>query len=172
MYIRAVKSILLMRHAKAETGSADQSDFDRALAPRGRHDAERMGKALAKIDAVPDAVVSSTAVRAKETAEIAAEAMKFRGALKTVSRLYNADGDAWLDTLRELPGSADSALLVAHSPGIEEAAGLLCGAPSRAFDVPTGAVLLFTAEVDRWSELQAGDAALQGFLRPKAVAAL
>jgi len=167
-----VKTILLMRHAKAETGSASQSDFDRALAPRGRHDADRMGKALAKIDAIPDTVVSSTAVRAKETAEIASEAMKFRGALKTVSRLYNADGEAWLATLQELPASADSALLVAHSPGIEEAAGLLCGAPSRAFDVPTGAVLLFTAEIDRWSELEPGDAALQGFLRPKAVAAL
>jgi phosphohistidine phosphatase len=167
-----VKSILLMRHAKAETGSANQSDFDRALAPRGRHDAERMGKALARLDAVPDAVVSSTAVRAKETAEIAAEAMKFRGAIKTVARLYNADGDAWLAAIRELPASAGAVLVVAHSPGIEEAAGLLCGAPSRAFDVPTAAVLLFAAEIDRWGELQPGDAALQGFLRPKAVAAL
>ncbi|HEX4824746.1 MAG TPA: histidine phosphatase family protein [Candidatus Polarisedimenticolaceae bacterium] len=167
-----MKSILLMRHAKSETGAPDQSDFDRALAPRGRHDAERMGKAIAKLDAVPDAVVSSTAVRAKETAEIASQAMRWKGALKTVSRLYNADGDAWLQTLRELPASASSAIVVAHSPGIEEAAGLLCGAPSRAFDVPTGAVLLFAAEIDRWNELRPGDAVLEGFLRPKAVAAL
>lgn len=131
-----------------------------------------MGKTLAKLDAVPDAVVSSMAVRAKETAELAARAMKFRGKIRMESSLYGSDGDAWVDVLRGLPSRIGSVLVVAHSPGIEEAAGLLAGSAAKSFDVPTAGLLSFTADIDRWSDLEAGDAALAWFLRPKVVGAL
>ena len=55
-----MKTILLMRHAKAERGVPDQRDFDRALAPRGTEDALRMGHALKKMGVVPDAIVASS----------------------------------------------------------------------------------------------------------------
>ena len=161
-----------MRHAKAEPGVPEQSDFERALAARGRDDAALMGKSLAKLDAVPDGIVSSTAVRAKETAELAARAMKFKGAIRLESELYGSDGDAWIDALRALPSSLDSVLVVAHSPGIEEAAALLAGGASRNFDVPTSGLLAFAADVSRWKELEPGDAALLWFVRPKLIGAL
>lgn len=172
MYIRRVKLIVLMRHAKAEPGVPEQDDFSRVLAGRGKEDAERMGKALAKLDDVPDAIVTSSAARAKETAELAARGMKFRGTIKEDRSLYGADGEAWLAALRKLPASADTALVVGHAPGIDEAAGLLTGAPARAFDVPTAGVLAFEADVDEWRALEAGDGALLWFLRPKMLGAL
>ena len=58
-----------MRHAKAESGVPGQRDFDRSLSARGRDDAARMGRLLAKLRSVPDAIVASPAARAKETAE-------------------------------------------------------------------------------------------------------
>jgi hypothetical protein len=61
---------------------------------------------------------------------------------------------------------------VAHSPGIAEAAGLLSAAPPGAFDVPTAGLLAFEAGVDRWRELDDGEAALRWFLRPKMAGAL
>jgi len=164
-----MKTILLMRHAKAEAGVPGQRDFDRPLAVRGNEDAERMGRALAKLGAVPDAIVASPAARAKETAEAAARAMKFSGTIHSERALYNASGDAWLAALRALPASAESALVVAHSPGIAEAAALLCGASPGAFDIPTGGVLAFDDAVDRWRDLGEGGASLRWFLRPKMV---
>ena len=85
-----MKTILLMRHAKAEPGVPGQKDFDRPLAERGNEDALRMGRALAKTGEVPDAIVSSPAARAKQTAEGAARTMKFGGAMLLDRGLYDA----------------------------------------------------------------------------------
>jgi phosphohistidine phosphatase len=164
-----MKTILLMRHAKAEPGVPGQKDFDRPLADRGHEDALRMGRALAKSGDIPDAIVSSPAMRAKQTADDAARGMKFGGAMTLERALYDAPGTVWLNALKALPASVESALVVAHSPGIDEAAALLAGAASDAFDVPTGAVIAFAAPIERWSELEAGTAALRWFLRPKLV---
>lgn len=128
-----------------------------------------MGRALTKLGAVPDAIVASPAARAKETAEAAARAMKFGGTIHLVRALYNAQGDVWLAALRALPAAAGAALVVAHSPGIAEAAALLCGASPGAFDVPTGGVIAFDGAIKRWRDLSEGGASLRWFLRPKLV---
>ncbi len=164
-----MKMILLMRHAKAEPGVPGQKDFDRPLAERGSEDAGRMGRVLAKMGEVPDAIVSSPAARAKQTAEAAARAMKFGGAMLLEPALYDAPGEAWLTALRELPESTDTALVVAHSPGIDEAAALLTGAQAGAFDVPTGGLIAFHHPTERWNDLGSGAASLRWFLRPKQV---
>jgi phosphohistidine phosphatase len=172
VYIPRVKTILLMRHAKAEPGVPGQTDFERPLAPRGREDAERMGRAVAKLACVPDAIVSSPAARAKETAELAARAMKFEGTIRMERELYASSGEEWLTALRAVPASAGSALVVAHSPGIEEAAALACGASSGSFDVPTAGLLAFTVDAERWRDLEDGDAVLRWFLRPRMLGSL
>lgn len=166
-----MKTILLMRHAKAEAPSDGQRDFDRELASRGRDDAQAMGRALLKIDAVPDAVVSSPAARAKQTAEGAVRGMKGEIEIRWEASLYDASGDAWISVLRSLPAKTERVMIVAHSPGIEEAAALLCDA-SGGFDVPTAGVIAFDAGIERWRDLKTGGASLRWFLRPKIVAQL
>jgi phosphohistidine phosphatase len=164
-----MKTILLMRHAKAEPAVPGQSDFDRPLADRGTDDARRMGRAVAKLGLVPDTIVASPAARARQTAEVAARAMGFVDDIRFEAELYDAFGEAWLQALRALPAAAESVLLVAHSPGIAEAAALLSGAPARAIDVPTAGLIAFVQELSRWKELDEGEASLRWFLRPKLV---
>jgi phosphohistidine phosphatase len=164
-----MKTILLMRHAKAEPGTAGQRDYDRVLSGRGTEDAARMGRAIARLSLVPGVIVSSPAARAKETAEGAAKAMGFAGTIKMERALYNAPGDVWISVLRTLPAAADVALVVAHSPGVAEAAALLCRAESDSFDVATGAVLAFDDDAERWRDVGEGGASMRWFLRPKLV---
>lgn len=164
-----MKTILLMRHAKAQPGVPGEPDFGRPLAVRGTEDALRMGRALARLGAVPDAIVASPALRAKETAEGAARAMKSGGKIHLDRTLYDASGDMWLAALKALPEADGSVLVVAHSPGIAEAAALLCAATRGAFDIPTGGLLAFDAAVDRWRDVDRGTATLRWFLRPKLV---
>ncbi len=163
-----MKTILLMRHAKAEHGG-DKRDFDRSLTSRGKDDAVRMGRAIAKLASVPDVIVSSPAARARETAEGAAKGMSFAGAVDFERTLYDAPGEAWLEILKRLPGSADAALVIAHSPGIAEAAALLCGTSPGTFDVPTAGLISLVDDADKWRDLAAGSAVLRWFLRPKLV---
>jgi phosphohistidine phosphatase len=72
-----VKRLIVVRHAKAEKAEAHQRDFMRPLAGRGRRDAAEMGHRLAKRGTQPDAVVSSPAPRALETARIVARELDF-----------------------------------------------------------------------------------------------
>lgn len=162
-----MKTILLMRHAKAEPAVPGRSDFDRPLAERGSDDARRVGRAIGKLGLVPDAIVASPALRAKQTAEVAAAAMGFGGNLRWDRELYDAFGEVWLVAIRALPAAAGSVLVVAHSPGIAEAAALLTGAPARALDVPTAGLIGLTQDVPRWKDLTEGAASLRWFLRPK-----
>jgi len=128
-----------------------------------------MGRVLAKLRAIPDAIVASPALRANETAEAAAKAMRFGGKIHLDRVLYDAPGDLWLAALRALPGNCGSALVVAHSPGIAEAAALLSGASHGAFDIPTAGLLAFHTSVDHWRDLDESTASLRWFLRPKLV---
>ena len=128
-----------------------------------------MGRALARLGAVPEAILASPALRAKETAEAAARAMNFGGKIHLERALYDAPGDAWLAALRALPEACGAVLVVAHSPGIAEAAALLCSASRGAFDIPTAGMLAFESAVDRWRDLGERTASLRWFLRPKLV---
>ncbi len=69
-----MKSILVLRHAKSSRKDPDLTDHDRPLNKRGKRDAPRMGRLLKKEHLVPDAIISSTAMRARATAEAVGKA--------------------------------------------------------------------------------------------------
>src|SRR5205823_3269897 len=64
-----MKTLLLLRHAKSSWDDSSLRDFDRPLAPRGKRDAPSMGRVLKEQGPLPDLIISSPAVRAKETIE-------------------------------------------------------------------------------------------------------
>lgn len=109
--------VSIMRHAKSDWDAGGRADFERPLAPRGERDAERMAKWLSAQDFRPGQIVSSTAVRAVQTARIVATAL---GDIPIVwrDRLYLAERDILVETLTEPP--ARNWMLVGHNPGLED----------------------------------------------------
>ena len=81
-----MKSVLILRHAKSEWGNPGQADFDRPLAKRGLEDAPRMGQVLARFNYVPDRILSSPAQRARQTAELVAQACGYQS--HSMGRLF------------------------------------------------------------------------------------
>jgi phosphohistidine phosphatase len=65
-----MKTLFLIRHAKSSWDDIALPDKDRSLNDRGRRDAPKMGKRLAKRNVTPDLILSSPARRALTTAEI------------------------------------------------------------------------------------------------------
>ena len=59
--------LFIMRHAKSDWSVPAGSDFDRPLARRGVRDAPRMAAWLAQQGVLPGMIVSSPALRAKQT---------------------------------------------------------------------------------------------------------
>src|SRR6266487_3467541 len=71
-----MKTLFLIRHAKSSWDDTALPDKDRPLGDRGRRDAPKMGKRLAKRDVKPDLILSSPARRALTTAEIIAKKLE------------------------------------------------------------------------------------------------
>jgi len=158
-----MKSLTLMRHAKAAMDSPDGSDFGRPLNARGRADAVRMGEDIRKFGIRFDLVLASPARRVVETVESV-------GPL-TASldpRLYNASTGQLLDVIREIDDGVDRLLMVGHNPGIGQLAAQLTA--SGIDDFPTAALAEIELTVDDWREVEMGSGRLIRFITPNDLA--
>jgi phosphohistidine phosphatase len=143
-----MKTLILMRHAKSSWDNPHQTDHDRPLNKRGRRNAPEMGARFAREQIKPDTIVTSTAVRAKETAELVMEAAQWTAPLRLFPKLYHATSMAWLEVLRELSG--ETIIAFGHNPGISEFANRLT---REGVSMPTAAAAFVEAEIDSWDEL-------------------
>jgi phosphohistidine phosphatase len=156
-----MKTLLILRHAKAEPDAAG-GDKDRALNKRGRGDAEAIGRQVQALVGSPDAIVSSDARRARQTAELAASAAGFAGAVTLEPDIYDADPDVLLGVVGRLPDEADSALLVGHNPGCELLAELLAGQDARISPLPTAGLVHLELDAAHWRDVGPGSARFRG----------
>ena len=146
-------TLVLVRHAKSDWGDPHLDDHDRPLNDRGRRDAPRMARRLAETGFRPDALVSSTAVRARTTAEAFAEEL---GAAVTLDpELYGAPARALLAAAAAT--GVRSVLVVAHDPGMSVLAAQLSG--DGIAHMPTCAVATFRWDDGDWDVATAVDPA-------------
>ena len=167
-----MKHLYLLRHGKSDWSAASRSDHERPLAPRGRKAAALVGRTLAERGEVPERIVSSTALRARSTAERAAKAGGWGCSIEVTERLYLPSAAAVLEEVRAQPASATRVMLVGHEPTWSEAVGLFAGLSG------DGGVRMVTAAVARldfaeteWDRVELGAATLAWLLTPKLLAA-
>jgi phosphohistidine phosphatase len=161
-----MKTLLVLRHAKA-AGDAPKGDKDRALTKRGERDAALIAQQLSDIAARPDAVVTSDARRARQTAAIVAAAIGFAPPLTIEPALYAAGVDTLLQIVRELPDTAGCVLLVGHNPGFEQLSAALSGDGSPAAHLPTAGLAPLEFDVARWSDVRPRTGRLRGIYTPQ-----
>jgi len=159
--------LLLLRHAKAEPDGSADGDHGRRLTDRGRRNAGVMGRLLEDADLAPDLVVSSTATRALETAELAIEGGRFEARLRETRALYNSSVERTLEVLRGLEGGFETVLLVGHEPTWSEVALALAGGGR--LRLPTEGVVVLELEIDAWTEIGPRSAVLAGLITPALV---
>lgn len=152
--------LILLRHAKAESEAPSGDDFDRPLAPRGQREARVVGVQLAALELEPDLAIVSPAARARETWELAEEALAkeaLPGAeVRFDPALYNAEAGAIRRIAETAGAQARTVVVVAHNPGLQELAVRLMregAAPaeflSRAHrHFPPAAVAVFDIDAD------------------------
>lgn len=164
-----MKTLLILRHAKSDRSDTALHDHDRPLASRGEADAPLIGAALTALDATPDCIVTSTAVRARETARLIAAAMAYDGPVIERDAVYGASVAALLDALRECGPDDAAVLLVGHNPGLEELAALLTGgaAAQPIVRLPTAALARIALDIDDWPAIHAACGQLEWLLTPR-----
>lgn len=159
-----MKTLLVYRHAHARRAGPDMEDHDRPLSERGERDARATGRRLRAEGLAPDLVVTSTAVRARETARLAAEAGGFADRVETSDELYEAVPDDCFGVVRSRGGTRDRVMIVGHNPAFQ---ALVRTAGDGVEAMPTGAVAVIAADVADWEELDADRAFLARILAPE-----
>ncbi len=160
----AMKTLLILRHAKSSWKDEQRSDHDRPLNKRGKRDAPRIGKLLRSEHLAPELIISSTARRARKTAAKVARQSGYEGVIELTGDLYLAAPQQYLEVLQNVPDHIDRVMVVGHNPGAEELLALLTGHVTH---FSTAALAHVDLEIDSWHQLtRECRGQLAGFWRP------
>jgi phosphohistidine phosphatase len=175
------RTLWLLRHAKAVADPpAGGEDFDRVLAPRGRRDAEALGRLiksggdeLGLREPLPKVAFVSPAARTTATAELVLAAAGLMPTMEFPADLYGAEPEDVLDHVRQLSSEVDAAMAVLHNPtGHSLAHGLLEAGDEDGLDLlerrgfPTCALAVIRLDVARWSDVASESGVLVGLFIP------
>jgi phosphohistidine phosphatase len=114
-----------------------------------------------------DSLVSSPAIRAKQTAELFAETLKIPAAdIIFISALYHAPAEEFYEVIRALPESTKSVAIFSHNPGITYFVNSL-KTNARIDNMPTCAIFAVEADIDQWADFSKANKGLLFFDYPK-----
>ena len=163
-----IKTLLILRHAKSSWADQALDDHGRPLNARGERDAPRMGALVREERLSPELVISSDALRARQTSEAMAAAAGYTEEIILDPRLYHASVGDIVEVLRSVASDTNTVMIVGHNPGLEQLIAQLTGEHE---DFPTAALARVVLPVDRWSDLRTTTrGTLVGLWRPKEMA--
>lgn len=160
-----MKKLILMRHAKSAWDDTSLSDHDRPLAKRGLQDAPTMAQRLSERGINADLMISSSALRAKETAKFVARELGYPLEKIVFERsLFHAVPRSILKYLRAQNDGYQTILIFGHNPGFTDLVNCLGGEIE---NLPTSGQFGFKLTSDRWAELSSETAEVWFYDYPK-----
>ena len=152
-----------MRHGKSDWDADYESDHDRPLNQRGIESARLMGRVLADQGLAPDVVISSTAVRARTTAELAMAAGDWGADLLLDRALYDEGPKGVLSVGARAP-DLPRLMLVGHQPTWSMLVAALTGESA---EMKTATVAVVDVDLDFWSRLPGATGTFNRLLQPR-----
>lgn len=147
------RTLIVMRHAKTEEQQMDQKDFERNLLERGKKNALAMAGILKEKGFLPEIIITSSANRTLQTAEIVAKELDYDiEKIQSNSDLYLCSSRTLATVVENLNDEIESCCIIAHNPGISEFA----------FDInrtaingalPTAGFVVFSFLAKSWEDL-------------------
>jgi phosphohistidine phosphatase len=164
------KTLLVLRHAEAGHSFSDD-DFSRTLTDHGQAQARKVGTWLLQSPCIPEVTVVSSAMRTRQTSIwIAHELGDQAPTAQLDERMYLGTASQLCSVINETPETADTLLVIAHMPGVQELSMRLTSAESNeeaalnmAAQWPPAGLARFEVRKP-WAELDGRDAALTEFV--------
>ena len=161
---KSIKTLFLLRHAKASPTVAGMTDFDRPLHKEGKKATELIGQLLSSRGVTLDLILSSPAVRARETIEIVMHAAGLQTELRFDQRIYEAGPVQLLEIISQIEDDRHPVMMVGHNPSLEELLQALTG---QAEHLSAGALAKIIFPTASWREIQEKKGVLDWVIQPK-----
>jgi phosphohistidine phosphatase len=147
-----MKTLYLVRHAKASRDEKGIKDWERPLTVTGIYRAQQIAKKLYDKKILPGRMVSSHAFRSLNTALIFAINLRYPvSALDISSSLYEKKAADILDMLKKQDDTIISIMLFGHNPSISDLCDILTR--KKGNDLPTSAVICLQFKTNKWSDI-------------------
>lgn len=159
-----MRSLYLLRHAKSSWKDDSIPDFDRPLKKRGREAAKRVGKTLGAEQLSRPVLISSPALRTRETTDIVLKSSNLKADVSYDERIYEADLSRLLSVIADVASDKTELILVGHNPGMEYLLEFLTGSVQR---MPTAALAKIILETATWDSVERGDGRLEWLITPE-----
>jgi phosphohistidine phosphatase len=171
------RTLWVLRHAKTiRQPPVGGGDHERSLAPRGRGDADALGRRMGDdgdhfglaLDLSPALVLCSTAARTVETTERVLAGLAEPPPVTYLRSLYGASPEDVLEQVSMVDEDITSVLVVGHNPTLE---ALVAAMPKSPVAVLSGGfatcgLAVFHLPVRRWDEIAPRIGAVLGVFVP------
>lgn len=144
-----MKTILLMRHAKSSWDEQFKEDRDRPLSKRGRKNAGQIAKLLKEQKLIPGLILSSSAVRARQTANILVDMLNYQGDISFRNKLYMAEAETYVEEIQCLNDESNMILVIGHNPSLDNLLQMLTGKEET---LTTASVAKLMVPIESWKE--------------------
>lgn len=165
-----MKTIIIMRHGKAEDYSHSKDDKHRSLVDIGREDAHLVGRFLHERNIIPQIILTSDATRADQTARCIAEEINFP-TNKIIHEPFIYNGyttEIMIEYINNnVDNTADCMLIVGHNPDIAYAAGNMSNTQISHF--PTAACVIFDFNAEKWTDIHSREGEIRLSVTPKSL---
>ncbi|HMQ00067.1 MAG TPA: histidine phosphatase family protein [Cyclobacteriaceae bacterium] len=157
-----IRKLILMRHGIAFEKDADQTDAERELDPRGIPSIVETAKKINELAGVPQVIISSDALRAKQTAMYVAETIGYNPDRTHINdELYQASARIFFQTINQLKDDWEKVLIIGHNPTISYIAEFLSSAEIGSMTEASAVSIEF--KIASWSNITQGSGKLEQF---------
>jgi len=116
-----VNYLTLMRHASASNETSLYRDIDRPLSRNGIEEAITTAKSIGSRNPKPSKIVSSSATRTEQTAEIIINENNWKSVvLESEPELYLASCNSLINKINQLSVTLEHIMVVSHNPGLSD----------------------------------------------------
>jgi phosphohistidine phosphatase len=152
-----MKTLCIIRHAQADS---TQPDLERSLTRIGQHQAHWVAQQLKQEKIIPDAIFSSPATRALQTAQIVSADLDWVHQIQTDPIIYSGDQTEILALIQSFDTHWKKVFLFGHNPHASNLINLLCQKP---VELKNCSIAVITFK-NAWQEIK--DTVLSQFLTP------
>ena len=160
-----MKTIILFRHGKSDWNAHFEVDYDRPINKRGINSARKMGKYLTDRKEIPELLISSTALRARETIELAAQYGNWKSECIFEPRIYGGSPNVLIEIIKNIDEKFNSICLIGHEPNFSSFITLSCNEKHHRF--PTASMAKIVYNENNWKDVMFGSGKLEWIKRPK-----
>jgi phosphohistidine phosphatase len=168
--------VYLFRHAEAAPTADPALDFERPITSDGVAACHRMHRYLSMADVLPDLVLCSAALRARQTLEAIRPAVGTNAEVNYLADIYTEGARALLERLKRSSANRRRVMLVGHNPALTSLVETLVRGSSEgeaektSVRFPPAALAILAFPSASWSELEEGSCELHSLVSPSDVA--